>query len=61
MQIYNSFSGCRAVVLSVGDGLLTHLPYVSRPNNNKPFYEATQNLIINTWSNLDNNKKPLKA
>jgi hypothetical protein len=26
MQVYNSFSGCRKAVLSMGDGILTHLP-----------------------------------
>jgi hypothetical protein len=28
--------------------------------NTKPFYEATQDLMKNTWSEL-NNKKPLKS
>jgi hypothetical protein len=33
MQLYNSFSGCRNAVLSMGDGILSPLPWVSRPYN----------------------------
>jgi hypothetical protein len=32
MQIYSSFSGAGLMVLSMGDGLPTHLPSVSRSN-----------------------------
>jgi hypothetical protein len=47
MQIYNSFSdagmhrfitlllGAGIIVLNRGDGILTHLPWVSRPNTSK--------------------------